>query len=88
MLGLDRIVHKRDPGLRQDNNSYTHPPIGLVKTLPGNLLDALRCLKSSEVLAHSLGETFVTTYLNLKHQEWQRSNTSITPWELANTLDC
>ncbi|PSB55713.1 type III glutamate--ammonia ligase [Chamaesiphon polymorphus] len=86
--GLDGIANKSDPGVRQDNNSYTHPPIGLVKTLPGNLLDALRCLKASDVLTHSLGEPFVTAYLNLKHQEWQRANANVTPWELETTLDC
>jgi len=87
--GLDGIATKSDPGVRQDNNSYTDPaPASLVKTLPGNLLDALRCLESNDVLTRSLGKPFISAYLNLKHAEWQRSTAAITPWELENTLDC
>jgi glutamate---methylamine ligase len=87
--GLDGIVQKRDPGSRQDNNSYTDPlPADQVKALPGNVLDALRCLESNEVLRRSLGEPFVTAYLKLKHQEWNQYSACITPWELENTLDC
>jgi glutamine synthetase len=87
--GLDGIVQKRDPGPRRDNNSYTDPlPTDQVKTLPGNLLDALRCLKSDEVLRRSLGEPFVTAYLKLKHQEWHQYSACVTPWELETTLDC
>jgi glutamate---methylamine ligase len=87
--GLDGIVQKRDPGVRRDNNSYTDPlPVDQVKTLPGNLLDALRCLESSEVLRRSLGEPFFNAYLKLKHQEWNQYSACVTPWELETTLDC
>lgn len=87
--GLDGIVQKRDPGSRRDNNSYTDPlPVDQVNALPGNLLDALRCLESNEVLRRSLGEPFVTAYIKLKHQEWNQYSACITPWELENTLDC
>jgi glutamate---methylamine ligase len=87
--GLDGIMQKSDPGLRRDNNSYTDPlPAGEVKALPGNLLDALRCLKSNQVLMRSLGEPFLSAYLKLKHQEWHQYSACVTPWELENTLDC
>jgi glutamate---methylamine ligase len=87
--GLDGIARKLDPGVRRDNNSYTDPlPVDEVKTLPGNLLDALRLLEKSEVIARSLGTSFTTAYLNLKYQEWQQSTACITPWELETTLDC
>ena len=87
--GLDGIEQKRDPGVRRDNNMYTEPlPIAEVKSLPGNLLDALRCLEANQVIARSLGEPFTTAYLKLKHQEWNQYNASVTPWELENTLDC
>lgn len=87
--GLDGIVQKSDPGSRRDNNSYTDPlPADQVKALPGNLLDALRCLKSNEVLRRSLGEPLLTAYLNLKYQEWNQYSACVTPWELENTLDC
>jgi glutamate---methylamine ligase len=87
--GLDGIEQKRDAGKRYDNNSYTDPlPPGTVKQLPANLLDALRCLESSTLISQSLGEAFVSSYLKLKHQEWQNFSDRITPWELENTLDC
>jgi glutamine synthetase len=87
--GLDGIVQKRDPGPRRDNNSYTDPlPADQVKALPGNLLDALRCLDSNEVLRRSLGEPFLNAYLRLKHQEWNQYSACVTPWELKTTLDC
>jgi glutamate---methylamine ligase len=87
--GLDGMVEKRDPGPRRDNNIYSDPlPSDQVKSLPGNLLDALRCLESSEVLRRSLGEAFLSAYLKLRRQEWHQFTAAITPWELENTLDC
>jgi len=87
--GLDGIGQKRDPGPRHDNNCYTNPlPPGTAKQLPGNLLDALRGLEASPTLHTALGESFVASYLKLKHQEWQEYNRHITPWELETTLDC
>ncbi|MBD2079114.1 type III glutamate--ammonia ligase [Leptolyngbya sp. FACHB-17] len=87
--GLDGIVQKRDPGVRRDNNSYTDPlPAGEATPLPKNLLDALRCLASNEMITRSLGEPFATAYLKLKHQEWNQFTSCVTPWELENTLDC
>ena len=88
-VGLDGIVQKSDPGPRRDNNSYTDPlPADQAKVLPGNLLDALRCLKSNPVLLRSLGEPCLTAYLKLKHQEWSQYSACVTPWELETTLDC
>jgi glutamate---methylamine ligase len=87
--GLDGMVEKRDPGPRRDNNIYSDPlPSDQVKSLPGNLLDALRCLESSEVLRRSLGDAFLSAYLKLRRQEWHQFTAAITPWELENTLDC
>jgi glutamine synthetase len=87
--GLDGMAQKRDPGPRCDNNSYTDPlPPDTVKSLPTNLLDALRELETSEIFARSLGAAFVQSYLKLKHQEWRDFNGQITPWERENTLDC
>lgn len=88
-LGLDGIDRKLDPGPRHDNNNYTDPlPPGTAKPLPCNLLDALRNLETNPVFPVFLGETFITAYLKLKHQEWNNFSYSITPWELENTLDC
>jgi len=87
--GLDGITQKRDPGSRYDNNNYTDPlPPGTVKTLPTNLLDALRNLEQSDLFHQSLGKEFVQAYLKLKHQDWQAYNAQITSWERETTLDC
>jgi glutamine synthetase len=87
--GLDGISQKRDPGPRYDNNTYTDPlPAEMVKQLPTNLLDALRCLETSSLFSEALGAEFIASYLKLKHQEWHSFSTCITTWELENTLDC
>jgi glutamine synthetase len=58
-----------------------------VKTLPLNLLDALRALEGSAVLKDKLG-AFVPAYLKMKHQEWNAYSGHLTQWERDNTLDC
>lgn len=86
--GLEGIMQKRDPGSRYDNNNYTDPlPAGTVKSLPTNLLDALRQLETG-TLSSALGTEFVQSYLKLKRQEWQQYHAQITPWERDTTLDC
>jgi glutamate---methylamine ligase len=87
--GLDGITHKRDPGPRHDNNAYTDPlSPGTLKALPTNLLDALRNLESSSVFPEMLGKDLTSAYLKLKHHEWSTYSSTISPWELDNTLDC
>ncbi len=86
--GLDGMERKLDPGDRADYNSYTEPTPSDKTKLPANLLDALRCLENSQVLSTTLGESFVTSYLKLKYQQWNQYNTQVTDWELDNTLDC
>ncbi len=86
--GLDGMRNRRDPGRRLDINMYTHGhTVGDVKTLPLNLLDALRALERSEVLRQALG-SFVPSYLRLKHEEWDAFSRHLTAWERDNTLDC
>ncbi len=86
--GLDGMRHARDPGQRLDLDMYTqgHTVEG-VKTLPLNLLDALRALERSKVLGEALG-SFVPSYLKLKHEEWNAYARHLTQWERDTTLDC
>jgi glutamine synthetase type III len=87
--GLDGLAHHRDPGRRYDNNMYTEPlPPGEVRSLPANLLDALRALRGSEVLGSALGPAFVDAYTKLKEREWHEHHAQISPWERQATLDC
>jgi glutamate---methylamine ligase len=86
--GLDGMAAKRDPGKRLDINMYTEAHLaGEVKSLPLNLLDALRALQASELLNESLG-AYVPAYLKLKHQEWNDFSRHLTDWERDATLDC
>ncbi len=86
--GLDGLINKRDPGRRLDVNMYTHGhTVTDVKTLPLNLLDALRALEGSTVLAEGLGG-FVPAYLKLKREEWNAYASHLTAWERDTTLDC
>lgn len=86
--GLDGIDKKRDPGKRLDINMYTEGhTVGEVKRLPLNLLDAIRALEQSELMAESLGE-FVPAYLKLKKLEWNDYARHLTEWERDTTMDC
>jgi glutamine synthetase type III len=86
--GLDGIEMKRDPGKRLDINMYTDGhTVGDVKRLPLNLLDAIRALEQSGVMAKGLGE-FVPAYLKLKKNEWNDYTRHLTEWERDTTMDC
>jgi glutamate---methylamine ligase len=86
--GLDGIEMKRDPGKRLDINMYTEGhTVADVKMLPLNLLDAIRALEQSEVMAKGLGE-FVPAYLKLKKIEWNDYARHLTEWERDTTMDC
>src|SRR5690606_5740385 len=87
--GLDGIANERDPGKRLDINMYEegHKVRGL-KTLPLNLLDALRAFEKNKALREALGAAFCESYLKLRHKEWQSYCADLSPWERANTLDC
>jgi glutamine synthetase len=86
--GLDGIENKRDPGPRLDINMYTEGHlVSGVKTLPLNLIDALRALEGSSVLKAALG-ALVPAYLKLKLSEWNDFCRHLTQWERETTLDC
>jgi len=86
--GLDGLANKRDPGPQLDINMYTDGhTVENVKKLPLNLLDALRALANSEVLAPAM-EGILPAYLKLKHAEWNDYSRHLTQWERETTLDC
>ena len=87
--GLDGIREKRNPGKRLDINMYTEGhTVSDAKRLPLNLLDALRALEVSSVLAFALGKEFVTSYIKLRMSEWNAYARHLTEWERETTLDC
>ncbi len=89
VAGLDGIANKRHPGKRQDINLYTdgHKVRGLRK-LPLNLLDAIRLTEKDKVLRAGFGESFISSYVKLKNQQWNDYASSLSQWERDNTLDC
>jgi glutamate---methylamine ligase len=88
-LGLDGIQNHRDPGPRLDNNQYTDPvPATELRSLPTNLLDALRALRQNETLRSALGSPFIEAYSKLKELEWHEHHAQISAWERRTTLDC
>ena len=89
VAGLDGIRNKRDSGKRYDINMYTegHKAQG-AKRLPLNLLDALRALEASSVMAAGMGKAFVSSYLKLRRDDWNAYSRHLTEWERQTTLDC
>jgi glutamine synthetase len=87
--GLDGIANKRDPGPPLMINMYTEGhKAGKVKTLPLNLLDALRLLEKNSVIRDAWGKDTISSYVKLKMLEWQDYSSHLTEWEKRNTLDC
>jgi glutamate---methylamine ligase len=87
--GLDGIRNQRDPGAQLDINMYTHGhTVNGAKTLPLNLLDALRAIEHSTVFREAFSGEFLSAYLKLKHQEWNAYSQHLTEWERETILDC
>jgi glutamine synthetase type III len=88
MAGLDGIDNQRDPGTRLDVNMYdASTRVRPVRTLPLNLLDAIRLFDKSKIVHNGLGDELVSAYVNLKLNEWQSYASTISQWERDRTLD-
>jgi len=87
--GLDGIANGTDPGRRLDIDMYAegHKVRG-AKSLPLNLLDAVRALEKSKVLADALGGETVSAFAKLKYGEWNEFKRHLSSWEREFTLDC
>ena len=86
--GLDGIDNHRHPGPPSTTNAYyDRVPEGL-RSLPDNMLDALRALQADTILTAGLGREFKDSYLKLKHAEWRDFSSYVTKWETDTTLDC
>ena len=88
MAGLDGINNKRDHGKRLDVNMYVESErMRRVRTLPLNLLDAIRMFDKSKIVHDGFGDELVSAFVNLKLNEWQDYATTISQWERERTLD-
>ena len=87
--GLDGIVNGTDPGKRLDIDMYTEShKARSAKTLPLNLLDAIRAMEKNKVLASGLGGETVKAFAKLKYGEWNDFKRHLSSWEREYTLDC
>ncbi|UCH31782.1 MAG: glutamine synthetase [Candidatus Bathyarchaeota archaeon] len=83
--GLKGIEEKIEPPKAVEEDVYGFDDQKLakfyIKTLPGNLKEAIEELKDSELAKETLGETTFDKYLEVKSTEWRDFHTSITDWE-------
>jgi glutamine synthetase len=89
--GLDGIAQARDPGSPDaglDGAISGRPGAAPeLRQLPTNLLDALRTLKRSDVMAAAFAE-LLPAYLRLKTDEWHAYCRHLSQWEIDTTFDC
>ncbi|MEM1383011.1 MAG: type III glutamate--ammonia ligase [Pseudomonadota bacterium] len=87
--GLDGVRKSSDPGKRLDIDMYAegHKVRG-AKSLPLNLLDAIRALSADKVMTEGLGAETVAAFTKLKQTEWTAYMRHLTAWERETTLDC
>ncbi len=92
--GLDGVARKTSPGEPNLDNLYALSPAQIkrkrIKTLPANLLDAVRAAEKNKPLRDWLGEMDGRAYLDyfaeVKMAEWQEYHTTVSDWELRRYL--
>jgi glutamine synthetase len=57
-----------------------------IESLPGNLKEAIECLKQDQVILDALGEHVAQSYIEGKEREWDAYRTSVSQWELDRYL--
>ena len=86
--GIDGVDNARPAGKKLDINMYTDGDKVKAKSLPLNLLDALRHLQKSAVLNDAFGKQVIASYTKLRMTEWDDYTRHLSSWERNNTLDC
>ena len=92
--GLDGVAKKTSPGEPNLDNLYELSPAQIkrkrIKTLPANLLDAVRAAEKNKPLRDWLGEMDGRSYLDyfaeVKKAEWQEYHATVSDWELRRYL--
>lgn len=92
--GLDGVARKANPGEPNLDNLYELSPAQIkrkrIKTLPSNLLDAVRAAERNKPLRDWLGSMDGWDYLDyfaeVKKAEWQEYHTTVSDWELNRYL--
>lgn len=88
--GLDGVVNQLEPPPPVSGNVYrmSQRERGRlkIKSLPGNLGEALHLLERDDVIREALGEHIFEHFLNAKRTEWGEYISSVHPWELDRYL--
>lgn len=74
--GLDGIENKISPEAAEE----------VTRMLPGNLNDALRHLRTDEVICNCLGDELVKEYIAIKKNEWNEYMMQVSDWEIEKYL--
>ncbi len=89
--GLDGIKRRIKPPSPVEENVYEMGEKERLKkgirTLPGNLGDALEEFSKDKYMRESLGQMFSEKFLELKREEWRDFNVAVHEWERKKYLD-
>ncbi len=88
--GLDGIEEKIDPGESVNKNIYTMSQRERdrlkIKSLPGNLNDAIDSFEKDKLMRDVLGDHVFTQYINAKRDEWNSYIAQVHQWEVDEYL--
>ncbi len=89
--GLDGIKNNLTPPPSTDANIFAMTEGQMrrakIKSLPGNLREALDELKKSKLARETMGEHIFDKYIANKEKEWDNFRIAVTDWEIENYLD-
>ncbi len=89
--GLDGVKNQIDPPDPVSGNVYRMSQRERsrlkIKSLPGNLGEALDCLEKDKVLQDALGPHTFDQFLTAKRAEWHEYIAAVHPWELDRYLN-
>ncbi len=88
--GVDGIRNRIDPGEPTNIDIYDladkdRRKMG-IKTLPGNLMEAMEEFLKDSVLVETIGEHIVEKLVDAKKKEWEDFRIHVTDWELKRYL--
>ncbi|MFX1286618.1 MAG: glutamine synthetase family protein [Promethearchaeota archaeon] len=75
---IKRNIYKLSQKERQELN---------IRTLPGNLYEALSFLEKDKLLCDALGDHICKNFFQLKRDEWLQYSTQVTDWDWDRYLD-
>lgn len=88
--GLDGIRNKIQPPPAVDGNIFEMTDAQRrrrhIRTLPGNLSEALDAMEKDKLVADVLGSHILENYCRAKRQEWAQYGSAVTDWEIEQYL--